>query len=86
MSNLFHAVLSAGLGGDITQPALPSGGGGSMWETITTGVGSFITGVLKPVADFCTQSEVPLAFLAVTFAGLGVRLLRRTLGAFGRGR
>lgn len=86
MSNLFHVVLSAGLGGDITQPALPTEGGGSMWETITTGVGSFISGVLTPVAQFCTQSEVPLAFLSVTFAALGVRMLRRTIGAFGRGR
>lgn len=66
-------------------PSLPEGGG-NMWTTITSGVGSFITGVLKPVADFCTESEIALAFLAVTFAGLGVRILRRTIGAFGRGR
>ena len=66
-------------------PALP-GGGGNMWTTITSGVGSFITGVLTPVANFCTSNEICLAFLGVTFAGLGVRILRRTIGAFGRGR
>lgn len=57
-----------------------------MWETITTGVGSFISGVLTPVSEFCTKSEVALAFLTVTFVGFGVRVLRRTIGAFGRGR
>lgn len=58
----------------------------TMWTTITSGVGSFISGVLTPVANFCTQSEVPLAFLSVTFLALGVRMLRKTIGAFGRGR
>ena len=56
-----------------------------MWESITEGVSSFISGVLMPVADFCANSEIALAFLAVTFAGLGVRTFRRTIGAFGRG-
>lgn len=82
----FNIISSAGAGGDITQPALPTEGGGTMWDTITSGVGSFVSGVLTPVANFCTQSEVPLAFLSVTFVCLGVRVLRRTIGAFGRGR
>lgn len=81
----FLILLSAASDPGSSLPALPEGGV-SMWETITSGVGSFITGVVKPVADFCTQSEVPLAFLAVTFAALGVRMLRKTIGAFGRGR
>lgn len=67
-----------------STPALE--GGVNMWETITNGVSSFVTGVLTPVANFCTQSEVPLAFLSVTFLSLGVRTLRKTIGAFGRGR
>lgn len=75
-------IMAASAGG---TPALP-GGGDSMWETITSGVGSFITGVVTPVANFCTSNEIALAFLSVTFAGLGVRLVRRTIGAFGRGR
>ncbi len=57
-----------------------------MWYTITNGVSSFVSGILVPVATFCTQSEVPLAFLSVTFLGLGVRMLRKTISAFGRGR
>lgn len=81
MIPLFNVVLESG-----TTPALPGGGVKTMWETITSGVGSFVTGVLTPVAEFCTKSEVPLAFLAVTFVGLGVRMLRKTIGAFGRGR
>lgn len=60
--------------------------GSSMWETITNGVSSFTTGVLAPVTDVCTSNPIALAFLSVTFAGLGVRILRRVIGAFGRGR
>lgn len=76
-----------GLGGDVTQPALPGGGGSStMWETIGNGASSFVTNVLTPVGTFCTSNEICLAFLSVTFVGLGIRMLRRAIGAFGRGR
>lgn len=68
------------------QLELPSGGGASMWETIGSGAGSFITNVLTPVGTFCTSNEICLAFLSVKFVGLGVLLLRRAIGAFGRGR
>lgn len=71
---------------EASTPALPTGGGGNMWETITSGVGSFITGVVTPVMDVCTKSEICLAFLACTFVGIGVRNVRRLIGAFGRGR
>lgn len=67
-------------------PALPGGGGSNMWETITSGVNSFITGVVTPVMTLCTTSEICLAFLACTFVGIGVRNVRRLVGAFGRGR
>lgn len=77
---------AGGTGGDITQPALTGGGGGSMWETIGNGATSFVTNVLTPVGTFCTSNEICLAFLSVTFVGLGVRMLRRAIGAFGRGR
>lgn len=81
------AYASAGIGGDITPPALTEGGGSSdMWETIGNGASSFVTNVLTPVGTFCTSNEICLAFLSVTFVGLGVRLLRRAIGAFGRGR
>lgn len=69
------------------QLELPVGGGeSSMWETIGNGVGSFVTNVLTPVGTFCTSNEICLAFLSVTFVGLGVRMIRRVIGAFGRGR
>lgn len=71
-------------GGGILE--LPATGGVSMWTTITEGVGKFVEGVLKPVTEVCTTNEIALAFLSVTFAGLGVRMLRRVIGAFGRGR
>lgn len=58
----------------------------TVMEFITTGVGKFISGVFAPVLDFCSTNWVALAFLSVTFAGLGVRLVRKTITAFGRGR
>lgn len=61
-------------------------GGATMWETITSGVTSFTTGVLTPITTVCTSNPIALAFLSVTFVGLGVRILRRVIGAFGRGR
>lgn len=57
-----------------------------MWATLTGGVSTFISGILIPVASFCTSNGICLAFLTVTFVGLGVRILRRTVSAFGRGR
>lgn len=45
----------------------------------------FLSLVAK-IGDVCVNNEICLAFLTVTFMGLGVRLLRRVIGAFGRGR
>ncbi len=70
-------------GGGILE--LPEGGS-NMWKTITDGVTSFVSGVLTPVTEVCTSNPIALAFLSVTFVGLGVRILRRVIGAFGRGR
>lgn len=71
-------------GGMLVVPE--EGGTSSMWETIGNGVGSFVTNVLTPVGTFCASNEICLAFLSVTFVGLGVRMIRRVIGAFGRGR
>ena len=73
------------MGGD-GQLTLDTVTNAEMWDTITGGVGSFVSGFLEPIATFCTQSEVPLAFLSVTFLSLAVRMLRKTIRAFGRGR
>lgn len=69
---------------EASTPAIT--GGTNMWETITSGVSSFITGVVTPVLNMCSTNGVALAFLSVSFAGLGVRLVRKTISAFGRGR
>lgn len=74
--------LAAETGGTVAV----EGGGSSMWEKITSGVGNFISGVVTPVASEVSQNEIALAFLAVTFTTLGVRMLRRIISAFGRGR
>ena len=76
-------TFAAASGGD--QIMLPLGGE-SMWKTITEGVGQFITGVFTPVLNAVADSEVALAFLAVSFFFLGIRGVRRTISAFGRGR
>lgn len=38
------------------------------------------------IGNTCADNEICVAFLTVTFIGLGVRLLRKVIGAFGRGR
>lgn len=68
--------------GIITNPVQTA----DMWATLTGGVSTFINGILLPVASFCTSNGICLAFLTVTFVGLGVRILRRSISAFGRGR
>lgn len=70
------------LDGIITNPGQTI----DMWATITGGVTTFISGILIPVANFCTSNGICLAFLTVTFVSLGVRILRKSIGAFGRGR
>lgn len=68
--------------GVITNPVQTA----DMWSTITGGVGTFVTGVLMPVASFCTTNGICLLFLTVTLVKLGISVLRRSIGAFGRGR
>ena len=79
-----HVYTEAGLTSP-TIPALPSGNGEAV-AAIGEGSVSFISGVLTPIGVYCVNSEICLAFLAVTFGFLGVRFLRRSVGALGRGR
>ena len=57
-----------------------------MWASITGGVGTFVNGILMPVASFCTSNGICLMFLTATFIKLGVGVLKRSISAFGRGR
>lgn len=59
---------------------------GGVWETIIDGVSKFVSGVLAPVTNVCTTNPIALLFLSATFVTLGVRVLRRVISAFGRGR
>lgn len=68
--------------GIITNPV----GTVDMWTTITSGASTFINGILIPVASFCTSNGICLLFLTATFIKLGVGVLKRSIGAFGRGR
>lgn len=46
----------------------------------------FLTGVVSPMFEFAANNAVVLCLLASTFITLGVRILRRVVGALGRGR
>lgn len=43
-------------------------------------------GLVTKIGDTCANNEICLAFLTVTFMKIAVSLLRRIIGAFGRGR
>lgn len=45
-----------------------------------------VLNLVTNIGNTCANNEICLAFLTVTFIGLGVRLLRKIIGAFGRGR
>lgn len=76
-----NPFVVASVGEQLTLPE----GGGSMWEKITTGAGKFLTGIVTPVSAEVANSEIALAFLSVTFVGLGVGLFKRIVRALGRG-
>lgn len=57
-----------------------------MWDSITSGVSNFMTGIFTPVMTTAATSEVCLAFLSVTFIGLAVRVVKKIINSFGRGR
>lgn len=67
-------------------PALPGEGGTNMWESIGTGVSSFITNVMTPVGNEIVKNEVILAMLSVTFVMFGIRAIGRAVRSLGRGR
>ncbi len=88
--SFIHLLSSAsdvtGGGFEVVPPTVPTEGGGSMWETIGDGVTQFTTGVLTPVTTVVSSNPIALAFLSVTFVLAGVRVLKRVINAFGRGR
>lgn len=76
-----NPFVVASVGEQLTLPE----GGGSMWEKITTGASNFLTGIVTPVSTEVANSEIALAFLSVTFVGLGVGLFKRIVRSLGRG-
>lgn len=57
-----------------------------LFMSIIEGVYCFLYGILTMVTQFVYFNPIVLAFLSVTFAFLGVRLLKRVISALGRGR
>lgn len=58
---------------------------GNFWGTIVSGSNKFFTGIVTPVSTEVANSEIALAFLVVTFVGLGVGLFKRIARSLGRG-
>ena len=54
-------------------------------ERIFSGADNFL-GLVTKVGDTCVNNEICVLFLTATFVSLGIRMLRRVIGAFGRGR
>lgn len=71
--------LEAGI---ITSPIQTA----DMWTTLTSGGTTFINGFLVPVSTFCSSSPIVLLLLTATLIKLAVGVLKRAIGAFGRGR
>ena len=59
--------------------------GATVSEQVFSGADNFL-GLVTKVGNACVQNEICMLFLTATFLGLGVRLLRKVIGAFGRGR
>lgn len=55
------------------------------WLELVNGVGYFLNLVFTAVWSFCVFNPLCLAFLSVTFVGLGVHILKRAVFALGRG-
>lgn len=57
----------------------------SVSDRIFSGADNFL-GLVTKVGDTCVNNEICVLFLTATFVSLGIRMLRRVIGAFGRGR
>ena len=64
-------------------PALAEGS--TLFDTVSANAGDFLD-LVGNVGSTCMNNEICLAFLSITFISLAVRMLRRVIGAFGRGR
>lgn len=60
-------------------------GAATVTDKIFGGTQKFLD-LVTQVGDTCVNNEICVLFLTATFVGLGVRMLRKVIGAFGRGR
>lgn len=71
----------------VAEVSLPSTSDhNTLWSSITTGGQSFINDLVVPIMDICTSNALCLMFVSVTFVKLGVKMIRRFIGALGKGR
>lgn len=57
----------------------------TMWETLTSGGESFISGFLSPTLELASSNAICLAFLTVTFVKLGVKMVKSFSRSLGKG-
>lgn len=57
----------------------------TIWTAVSSVVTQFLT-ILTSIFNFCTSNPLCLIFLGISFIGIGIRYMRRVVGAFGRGR
>lgn len=81
--NPFVFVASVGTPGEqITLPEL--GGGGNMVKDIMDNVPTLITGLVNPLGEVISTNPVCQLALSVGLIGVGIKLFKRLVGAFGR--
>lgn len=70
-------------GEQVTLPEL-EGGGYYMLKTLMDNVASLITGLVTPLGEVISTNPVCQLALSVGLMGVGIKLFKRLVGAFGR--
>lgn len=86
--NPYYRSIDDFTGGTFGILELPENSGttsGTVLKKVSSGSVSFLSGFITPILKMCSTSPICLAFLTVTFVGLGALMIRRFIRAFGRG-
>lgn len=75
-----NPLMLASVGEQLTLPE----GGDNMVKNIMDNVPTLITGLLTPIGEVISTNPVCLLALSVGLIGVGIKLFKRLVGAFGR--
>lgn len=79
MGNMLNFLAS------VNTPALPDGGGeGTMVESVMGNIPKIISGVITPLGSEISTNPVCQLALSVGLIGVGIKLFKRLIGAFGK--